>query len=364
MDKKNYQVTIASTILQAVLFTLLLIISTANACTVFSFTKDDTMIVAKNLDWPVSQGFICINNRNIYKNTTFSDSINSFQWKSVYGSITFNQFGPGYPISGMNEKGLVIEETAYSLSSFPNLTNVPGINEFQWVQYFLDTKQSVNEVIEAVNEVNIVPILIGLHYFICDSSGNYAMIEYLDEDVKIWRKETIPYPVLTNNSFQNSLKYLSYHVGFGGEMEIRNGPESPVRFVKAVSILDSIDHTKEHSFNLENSIFDILNSVRQYDTQWQIVYFPGEKTLIFKYLPDKKKEFLNLNTFTFKADRTFVKAISTDEDFKVYTVEEYSYMLLNIINEYFNKDILEKTQGEKIYQDIMNNIRHAETLRE
>ena len=86
-------------------------------------------------------------------------------------------------------------------------------------------------------DLQISKFLTGLHYFICDSAGMTAVIEFIDGNVLTYTGQELPFPVLTNNSYANSLKYLKRHEGFGGTLPIGNGPESPVRFVRAVKFI-------------------------------------------------------------------------------------------------------------------------------
>ena len=107
------------------------------ACTAFVLKQDDTIILAKNLDWLIGDGFIFINDRGVSKSAFLVNGAHATKWKSCYGSITFNQLGKDFPIGGMNEKGLVIESLNYTLSNYPPAAGT-NVDEFQWIQYHLD----------------------------------------------------------------------------------------------------------------------------------------------------------------------------------------------------------------------------------
>jgi hypothetical protein len=68
-----------------------------------------TILLAKNLDWPISDGYILVNKPGVKKNA-FTNQHPRISWISKYGSITLNQFGKEFPLGGMNEAGLAIEE--------------------------------------------------------------------------------------------------------------------------------------------------------------------------------------------------------------------------------------------------------------
>ncbi|MCD6376637.1 MAG: linear amide C-N hydrolase, partial [Caldisericaceae bacterium] len=140
------------------------------------------------------------------------------------------------------------------------------LNEFQWVQYQLDNSKSVDEVIKSLDKITISPLLFKLHYMVCDQHGQVAIIEFLEGKIKVYTGDKIVVPVLTNNSYQNSLKYLRHYKGFGGQRTVSNGTESQERFVRAATLIKIGNKLKE------NDAFNILNSVKQADTQWSIVY--------------------------------------------------------------------------------------------
>ena len=248
------------------------------ACSAFVLKNDGAVLLAKNLDWPVADGFIVENPRSLERKTS-----DGFTWKSQYGSITFNQFGDGHPLGGMNESGLVIEELNYTPSIYPD----PGeiiLNEFQWIQYHLDMTKNVQELVASLDRVTIRPVLTGLHYLIADRNGDMAIIEFIEGQTKVYTDDDIPYPALTNNTYPNALKYLAHHRGFGGTRMETNGPESPERFVRIARGLKDLNTRSE---DIIGQSFAVLNSVQQNDTQWSIVYDLSEASIHFK-LKDEK----------------------------------------------------------------------------
>ena len=260
------------------------------ACTSFILKQDDTVILAKNLDWLIGDGLIFINNRGVSKSAFITNGDHTVRWKSCYGSITFNQLGKDFPIGGMNEKGLVIESLNYSLSEYPSGT-VANVDEFQWVQYHLDNSQSVREVIESLGTIGVSPVFIKLHYFLCDRSGEVAIIEFIEEEIRCYSAEEVIVPVLTNNSYKNSLEYLRHHRGFGGEIIVSDGPESPVRFVRA--------YPGRTNRSIANSAFHILDSVKQNDTQWSIVYNITDQEIQFRTLDLQSTRSISMKDFGF-----------------------------------------------------------------
>ena len=241
------------------------------ACTSFGLFVDGNSIVGKNLDWSIEDGILSLNPRGLSKRALVDSTHQAVEWVSVYASISFNQIGREFPLGGMNEAGLVVEELSYWQSRYPPPGEHPGINELQWIQYQLDVHASVAEVKEHISEVQVLPLLFGLHYFVADASGDAAVIEFLDGEVIVYDGSDLPVPVLTNDTYRNSVRYLSSHVGFGGTRVVSNGSESPERFVRAATLLRAFKREQASTDPIAYA-FRVLRAVAQDDTQWSIVY--------------------------------------------------------------------------------------------
>ena len=239
---------------------------TLTACSAFILQDSKQIFLAKNLDWEINNGIILINKRGVLK-TAYCDNPQKLSWTSKYGSVTFNQFGKEFPLGGMNEKGLVIEELN-SWGETPDHNDKYQMNEFQWVQFCLDNYSNVEELLEFIDSIVIVPLFINLHYLVSDSYGNSAIVEFYNSKRHSYNDINLPYPILTNNHYNNSIKYLSNFKGFGGNMEISPHNTSSERFVKIASMLKTQGNKKTNV----DFAFKILDTVSQSDTQWSIVY--------------------------------------------------------------------------------------------
>jgi choloylglycine hydrolase len=259
-----------------ILVFLLFVPSNAKGCTAFIVKSHNQIFLAKNLDWEISNGIILINKKGVLK-TAYNDNPKKLSWISKYGSVTFNQFGKEFPLGGMNEKGLVIEELN-SWGETPKNDKKYEMNEFQWTQFCLDNFDNVEELIASIDSINIVPMFINLHYLISDSYGNIAIIEFYNGKTHIYHGEHLPYPILSNNHYENSLNYLNNFKSFGGDMKVRPENSSNERFVKVASRLKNRDQT----YSKKENIFGILDYVSQKDTQWSIVYNIPKKLIHFK----------------------------------------------------------------------------------
>ncbi|MCF8227031.1 MAG: linear amide C-N hydrolase [Bacteroidales bacterium] len=204
-------------------------------------------------------------NKKILNTDGFNKDV--FNWQSEYRSITFNQFGKEFPLGGMNEQGLVIEElNMSSVTLIPDSTK-QLINEFQLVQYLLDKCKSVDDVVRELKKFQCKPLFQSLHYLIADHSGDVIIAEFNGSDFNIYFSDKTGFPVLSNNNYTESLKYLSYFQGFGGELPVKNRQGSNERFVSVSNLLAKYKDQPPVSYS-----FQILETVKQIDTRWSLVY--------------------------------------------------------------------------------------------
>lgn len=271
--------------------------SSLECCTAFCIYKEHGVRIGKNLDWPVSDGFIMVNKTGVSKSAMVNTGEIPARWTSKYGSVTFNQFGREFPLGGMNEKGLVVEELSYSPSVYPSNDRLPSINELQWIQYQLDNYTAVREVIDHLPDMLISKLMFGLHYFICDRTGDTAVIEFINGNTLCYHADTLPVKVLSNNSYRNSIKYLKLHQGFGGERTPTQGPESQERFVRAALLIN--EGIKADTSITTDFAFSVLDKVEQIDTQWSIIYNPVDLSIEFRISATPGIQLIEFNAIEF-----------------------------------------------------------------
>jgi len=227
-------------------------------CTAFCLARTPSVVVGKNFDWELGTGLLVTHPRNLHRNT-------------FYGNITFNQLATDLPLGGINEAGLVVEELSYSPSRCPDIGDRPAINEFELIQYLLDRCATVGEALQTIGTIAVMCRWMGLHYFLADRSGDVAVLEFLGGKTVIHHGDGLAVPVLANDTYENSVRYLRRHVGFGGDRRETDGPESPERFVRAARRCR--DYAEERGeADPVSFAFTALDEVRQDDTMWSIVY--------------------------------------------------------------------------------------------
>ncbi len=247
---------------------------TATPCTTFFIHHQGRMVFGRNYDWYAGSGMICTNQRGLYKTSFPAKDSKTISWRSKYGSISFNQYGKEFPTGGMNEKGLVVELMWLDGTEYPKPDQRPAIGVLQWIQYQLDNCSTVEDVIATDKQVRIVQGAVPLHYLVADATGQAASIEFLNGKLVVHRDKTMPFSVLTNDSYANSIASFAQ----------RNpeGNNSLERFATACNMVNAIRSGADTSSLIQQS-FEILNQVAQGEfTRWSIVYDITAKKIFFK----------------------------------------------------------------------------------
>ena len=253
-------------------------------CTCINFKNKDVYF-GRNLDLEYSFGEkVVITPRNyefnLKKDKTF---------KTKYAMIGMATVIDNYPLyaEACNEKGLSIAGLYFPGNAYYSKAKEGKINltPFEFIPWLLGTYQSIAEVRELINNLNLINIsfkenlpLAPLHWMISDSR-ECIVIEQMIDGLKIYDN---PIGVLTNNppfyyhqlnlnnymhlmpnnaqnNFSNSLDLRTYGQGMGAiGLPGDNSPAS--RFVRAAfNKLNSVSENKEES-NV-TQFFHILDSV-------------------------------------------------------------------------------------------------------
>lgn len=277
----------------------LLVSAPSGACTAFCYCRDQQALLAKNLDWPVDAGLILVNSPGILK-SSFTMGGNAVTWTSRYGSVSFNQFGKEFPLGGMNSEGLVVEELNMPPVPHQPVCGKKSLNEFQLVQYLLDNFATVSEVEEALSAFQLNPLLLSLHYLLMDHEGRVRIMEYDGRAFVFRNPDKDGYPVLSNNPYTESLRYMKNFKGFGGKMNVQHRPGSNERFVSTAFML-----SKTHTGSPVDRCFEILDTVSQPDTRWSLVYDATKLTIYLEFHACSQRQVIQLEEIlSFPADLT------------------------------------------------------------
>ena len=273
---------------------LALYLPTADSCTTFILKREGSNVLGKSYDWTMSHGLVTINKRNVLKQSVaLLPTDKAHNWKSKYGSLTFNQYGVEFPNAGLNEKGLGIEIMWLKDSVYAGPDNRGTLNELQWIQYQLDNYSTVEEMIANKEQFRISPVNGKVHYIACDTTPTCAAFEMLNGKMVV--SEDIE--VLANDTYENSSNHLKKFKGFGGFNNIPSKKDitSLDRFVKASYLVQNFD---EGANQLDYG-FNILDFVSKHDSRWSILYNLDQQKVNFKTANHPLIKEVDLSTFDF-----------------------------------------------------------------
>ncbi len=315
---------------------LTLISNYGYSCTTFVLKdKQGNVSFGRNFDFPIGQGHIHINYKNMQKSAFIRPPEKAINWVSKYGSITFNQAGKEFPYGGMNEKGLVVEQMWLQEAKYPAVDNRYGLSELQWIQYQLDNSATIEEVIDSDTLIRISETATSfLHFLVSDNSGNSATIEYIDGKMVVHQGAELPYSVLSNCVYQNSLNYKS-SIEKNEKIQYNDWTKnSSGRFIKVADLINNYNGTS----SLVDYSFNILENVSQPDnTQWSIVYDISNLKIYYKSSLNSKRQTIDLNPIDFSCKKQQLYTSIADNfvqqsSFKELTFESNLEIIEFVIN--------------------------------
>jgi penicillin V acylase-like amidase (Ntn superfamily) len=263
----------------------------SRSCTTFFIHHHGQMVFGRNYDWVADAGMVCTNQRGLVKTSMKNPDGEVINWTSRYGSVTFNQYGKEFPTGGMNEKGLVVELMWLDETKYPVPDKRPAIGVLQWIQYQLDLHGSVDEVIASDSVLRITSSGTPLHYLVADAKGSVATIEFLNGKMVVHRNQSLPYPVLTNDTYDRSVA--------SQEQKTYSGNNSLERFTTACNMISAFK-ASDMNKSLVDQSFDILERVSQGDyTKWRIVYDITARKIWFATEQFPQRRFISFQELDF-----------------------------------------------------------------
>lgn len=257
--------------------------SSSYACSVFAKeTSKGDFIIAKNFDWLPGKDYIVENPRNQIRHFFYN---NQKTWAALYSSYSFTTFGPGLPISSMNEKGLIVE----TLLDFDSDLSVKPIHEFislEWAQYILDNFSTIAEVLSFSKNNAFDQLVVPVHFFICDIKKECAVIETRQQQITVTTGADLKETVLANNGWKKDFTtYKNKSLSRLFNWSLLNPYSSSKRFSKLAN--------KSKSSNLNNSkkIFALLDQSKITPlTEWQIIWTPHSNHVIWRQFQFRKAQ--------------------------------------------------------------------------
>lgn len=277
--------------LSIILLLCFLTLSNIWGSTIFCLQKEESLLLSKTTGWSSGFGYIIINQRNIQKKAFRIGFTKRAKWISKYGSITFNQVAQDMPSGGINEKGLVIEVTSNS-RNISIKSNSPKLSEVQWVQYQLDNFSTVNEVLLNIEKNHIKQLGKGLSYFLCDKSGNKAVVEIFNGKISVIKQPILP--ILTNTPYKKALNFLN---NINGQYKNSNPQSSINRFISSSNIIKNFQNSNLSDIDYA---FKNMQKVKQGNTVWNIVYDIKKMKIYFKTKKNKDLRYIDMSKVNFE----------------------------------------------------------------
>ena len=262
-----------------------------DACTTFCVRAGDRTLFGRNYDFEHGDGMLMVNGAGAERKGYLPEGP---EWRVAHGSVTFNQFGRGFPMGGMNEAGLVVELMWLDETRYPAADTRAPLTVLEWIQFQLDTAATVADVLASDARVRIqgrTP----LHYLVADRSGASATVEFLDGKLVAHRGGALPYAALANDSYAKSLSFVESR----GRKPARGGG-SLERFSRAALALPSVSTSGAAAVD---RAFDVLRDVAQTSTRWSIVYDQSAGVIHWRTDRHQPRRFVRMSDLSFGCGR-------------------------------------------------------------
>lgn len=184
-------------------------------------------------------------------------------WVAAHDSLVITDFGD-LVLDGFNDRGLAAHALMFTDAEFEPADDRPELPTGLWLQYLLDCAGSVDEALDLLTGVRVVPqealgLPVGVHLVVEDLSGATAVIEPIAGRMVTVRGDDIP--VLANApAFDEQQRNLARYRPFGGELPPPGDITSLDRFVRASYFLHYLPRpaTVEEAVG---GVFQVLSTV-------------------------------------------------------------------------------------------------------
>jgi choloylglycine hydrolase len=286
----------------------------AYPCTRIVYSGTESLyIVGRSLDWktPIPTN-LYVYPQGVTKLS--SDLPDAIKWKSKYGAIYAVSYDGGVT-EGMNEMGLVINglfcnNTVYNKE---NTTEMKPMSLAMFVAWMLDLNATTDEVITALNHRNFNIIgatfdsgtVSALHWGITDASGNTAIIEFDNGNLKIYQSGHTE--AMTNDPpWPSMTAIVDYWTNIGGQHALPGTVSSPDRCVRAEYFVNHVEKTNNADLGISIAKSILYNSSVPYSytidnepnlssTQWRSFANTRDGLYYFDIVTNFGIYYINLN---------------------------------------------------------------------
>lgn len=269
----------------------------ALACTTFQLKSQEKVYFGRNYDWHFSNALVVVNQAGVKKPGMPRRGATGKRasWTSIFGSLTFNQYGREFPTGGMNSAGLVLESMALDGTSYPPVDERPYLAlAGAWRQYILDNFATVRQALAGMKKVRIHPAkALGTHFLISDAGGDCATVEFLDGKLVVHEGASLPVRALTNNTYAESVRFFNQNT-----MPIYDQFSSIRRFKTAAALRQGYNSAKNP--DPIAFAFNVLKAVANLEhTQWSIVYDQSRRLVYFQTKANPQRRVIDLKRLDF-----------------------------------------------------------------
>lgn len=278
--------------------------SGSNACSSFMLKTSSEHIYGHNLDIGGNMpGMIFINKRGVQKigytwkqlTSAEMNERSNISWISKFGSVTFNAFGRELPDGGMNEEGLFIWEMTGG-TTFDTVPHRPRLFMSQWMQYQLDNFKSVQEVLDNLAAIGLDGW--NWQFFVADSHGESAGIEFMEGVAVVHTGTNMPIPLMGNGRYSDDLSFLREFEGFGGGIEVDLSDQSLPGMVKAAKMMNDFKGIEK----IEDYGFKILEQLSGKTSKWAVIFDLKRMMVYFRTAQYPTTKSISVNSVDFSAN--------------------------------------------------------------
>ena len=244
-------------------------------CTVATWKNNGiAMVTSRNMDWHESMHAKLWYLPSGEARKGLGDTANSLDWTSKYSSIATSCYDAA-TADGMNEKGLSMHMLWLAESNYPEKdSSTSSMSISYWGQFYLDNFASVAEAVGYTQDspFNVISTnipgtqqKITTHLALVDSTGDMAVLEYIDGKLKIHHNKN--YSVMTNSpTFDKQLENIKLYDGFGGNKPLPGSTEADDRFVRTEYYLNRLQKPKDLRGALAGVISVLRSAAQPYST--------------------------------------------------------------------------------------------------
>ncbi|MCQ2476869.1 MAG: linear amide C-N hydrolase [Clostridia bacterium] len=191
-------------------------------------------------------------------------------------------------VDGMNDQGLAIAVLQIRAAATKQTDkSKKDITTTLMIRAVLDTCANVDEAIELIRSYNMIDSLFtNYHYQLCDSSGRSVVVEYINNELKVYERNSEKYPAKGSIFEDDGLDFqyvCNYSVtkDTGDWKALQHGHDRTDAVIKAM--------TEKNGIMSEIEAMDLLGHIRlKYDhpkypwkivSLWSIVYNTNERSI-------------------------------------------------------------------------------------